>query len=155
VSIIADQPTCVRQPSKRSKWYLFNFPPAFIFTYYVLFVRVWDSATDNYLKTRPPTPDVPEGIGMVIFAVEMRAILIVVLFVLCLPFIPAVRRWEPGVVGALSAVFTSVLDFEFWKFGLNRFNVPEYYLAAIGFPALSCGLAILLLRYVKKRLRSS
>lgn len=155
MSIIADRPICVRQPSRRSKWCRFNFPPAFIFTYFVLFVRVWDSATDNYLKTRPPRPDVPEGIGMVIFAVEMRAILILVLFVLCLPFLPAVRRWEPGVVGALAAVFTSVLDFQFWKFGLNRFDGLEFWLAAVGFPALSSGLAILLLRYVEKQLRPS
>jgi len=92
---------------------------------------------------------------MVIFAVEMRAILILVLFVLCLPFLPAVRRWEPGVVGALAAVFTSVLDFQFWKFGLNRFDGLEFWLAAVGFPALSSGLAILLLRYVEKQLRPS
>jgi peptidoglycan/LPS O-acetylase OafA/YrhL len=153
VSIISAQPSCVRQPPGRSKWHCFSFPPCFVLTYFFLLLRVWDSLIDNELKTRGPRPEVPEGVGVPIIAIEMRAILILALFVLCLPFLPPVRKWEAAVVGALAAVFTSALDFQFWRFGLNRLDGLEFWLAAIGFPALSTGLAILLLRYVEKRLR--
>jgi hypothetical protein len=155
MSIIAAQTMCVTKTSGRSKWARFSFPPCFVLTYFFLLLWVWDPLINDALKTRVQRPDVPEGVGVPIFAIEMRVILIVALFVLCLPFLPAIHKWEAAVVGALAAVLTSALDFQFWRFGLNRLDGPEFWFAAIGFPALSSGAAILLLRYIENRLRTS
>jgi hypothetical protein len=68
---------------------------------------------------------------------------------------PAVRTWEAIVVGATTAVLTSVLDYRFWKFGFIHFEGFWLFLALLGFPTLSFGVAVLLVRYVETRLRTA
>jgi nicotinamide riboside transporter PnuC len=84
------------------------------------------------------------------FTIELRVLLVLVLFILCLPFVPAVRSWEATVVGALTAALTSAFDYWCWHFGLIKLSGPLFGIA-LGFPAISFGIAALLVRYIDRR----
>jgi hypothetical protein len=62
------------------------------------------------MKSADPFPGRSNWDDQVFFFGIWRILSIVVIFVLSMPFIPAIRQWEPPVVGGLTGVIVSAYD---------------------------------------------
>jgi len=111
--------------------------------YVLLTVRVWLPLKSAELAASHRD----QGFGLLILLIY-RVISLVIVFVLCLPFIPAVRREEAFAAGALTGIFTSVIDWQvMWDStaGGLSFDPP----ALFGIPLIAGGLSVIAVVYAE------
>ena len=131
----------------RSKWFRFQFPIMFAFVYEFLTWECWVPLMRPQMeKNTTPKASLWE-LHVLLFGIELRVLLVLVLFALCLPFVPPVRRWEALFVGALTGALTSVFDYRYWNFGLIQTGGPLQVLA-LAAPVFAFGVAFLLARWI-------
>ena len=80
-----------------------------------------------------------------------RILCLLVLFVLCMPFIPAIRQWEAPLVGALTGVVVSLYDW-LLGWGATPFGGSMALISMFAVPMLACTLIVLSLRFAEDRM---
>ena len=139
-----------RGRTDRSKWARFKFFVIFTTAYEALTWGCWVPLMRAEIeKLTTPKAEFWE-LRILLFTIELRVLLVLALFILCLPFVPAVRSVEATAVGALTAALTSAFDYWCWHFGFIELSGPLFGLA-LAAPAFSFGIAALLVRYIESR----
>lgn len=144
----------LRGRSGRSKWARFQFLVIFTAAYEALTWGCWVPLLRPEMeKLTTPRAKFWE-LSILIWTIELRVLLVAALFIVCLPFAPAVRRWQAAVVGATTGALTSAFDYCFWHFGFIDLSGPMFGLA-LAVPAISFGIGVLLAQQIESQLSRS
>jgi hypothetical protein len=131
---------------ERSRRYIFTFPVFFALTYVLMTQSVWLPLKGDAISPGNYT----WGDHAFIFGI-WRILSLLVLFILCMPFIPAIRQWEAPVVGALTGVVVSVNDWLLdWGTSPSAGGIAIVSMFAI--PMLACILIVVFLRYAENHI---
>jgi hypothetical protein len=119
------------------------FPVISALFYVLLSVRLWLPLKSAELAASHRD----RGFGLLILLIY-RVISLVIVFVLCLPFIPAVRRQEAFAAGALTGIFISAID---WQIGWNLTadSLPLSLTLVFGVPLIAGGLSAIAVAYAE------
>ncbi|MGA7381245.1 MAG: hypothetical protein WBX03_10365 [Terriglobales bacterium] len=128
---------------KRSRRYRFAFPVLFALTYVLMTQSVWLP-----LKETAPHPGHLNLDDQAFFFGIWRILSVLVLFVLSMPFIPAIRQWEAPVVGGLTGVVVSVYDWQLW-WGISGFGGSMALFSWFVVPLFACASIVVFLRYAE------
>ena len=111
--------------------------------YVLLTVRVWLPLNSAELAASHRD----QGFGLLILLIY-RLISMVIVFVLCLPFIPAVRREEAFPAGVLTGIFISVIDWQILWGSTIGGGLP-FLAVMFGVPLIAGGLSAIAVVYVE------
>ena len=112
--------------------------------YVLLTVRVWLPLKSAELAAS----QLDQGFGLLILLIY-RVISLVIVFVLCLPFIPAVRREEAFAAGALTGIFISLIDWQILWGSTIAGGLPLALAVMFGIPLIAGGLSAIAVVYAE------
>lgn len=125
---------------------MFAFPVLFALMYVLMTQSVWLP-----LKSTASPGNLTWDDRAFFFGI-WRILSLFVLFVLCMPFIPAIRQWEPPLVGALTGVVVSLYDW-LLDWGASPSGGSMALISMFAVPMLACTLIVVSLRFAEDRMR--
>jgi hypothetical protein len=131
---------------ERSRRYIFTFPVFFTLLYVLMTQAVWIP-----LESTPSPGNSTWGDHAFFFGI-WRILSLLVLFVLCMPFTPAIRQWEAPVVGALTGGVVSAYDWHL-DWGTSPAGGSMLPISMFAVPILACILIVIFLRYAEDHMR--